>query len=223
MPDSMTTLAILPVKRLAAAKVRLGSAVPAEFRRMLAEAMYADVLTALRRTKLIDGILVVTADKAAALVAEGQGAEVIEDTGESHSDAAVIGLAHAQTRGAARALLVPLDCPLLDPVELDALLARPSVPNSAVIVPDRHGEGTNALLLTPPTALTPAFGEGSRGRHVALATAQGSTADVVEVPTLALDIDTPQDMEELRQQFAIVRGRAAHTRGMLVQIDRMLA
>ena len=62
--------------------------------------------------------------------------------------------------GVERVLLVPGDCPLLDPAELDELLARPPEPPSALIVPDRHGTGTNALLLTPPDALTPSFGPG---------------------------------------------------------------
>jgi 2-phospho-L-lactate guanylyltransferase len=94
---------------------------------------------------------------------------------------------------------------------------------SAIIVPDRHGEGTNALLLTPPNALTPAFGEGSRQRHIDLAVAQGATPEVFEVPSLALDIDTPEDLEELIARFAITRGGAAHTRGMLNQLLRSQA
>ena len=89
-----------------------------------------------------------------------------------------------------------------------------------LIVPDRHGEGTNALLLTPPDAMTPSFGEGSRKRHTELATAQGATPEVVEVASLALDIDTPEDLEELTEMLATTRGRAAHTRGMLSQLMR---
>ena len=42
-----------------------------------------------------------------------------------------------------------------------------------MIVPDRHGSGTNALLLDPPTVITPAFGPGSFARHAALAAAAG--------------------------------------------------
>ncbi len=92
-----------------------------------------------------------------------------------------------------------------------------------LIVPDRHGEGTNALLLTPPDAMTPAFGEGSRKRHTDLAIAQGATPEVVGVPSLALDIDTAEDLEELLEMFATTRGRAAHTRGMLSQLTRSQA
>ena len=115
--------------------------------------------------------------------------------------------------GAHRVLLVPGDCPLLDPTELEQLLTRPVSGRSALIVPDRHGDGTNALLLTPPDALTPAFGEGSRRRHIDLAKAQGSTPEVVEVASLALDIDTPEDLELLIERLRRhARRRGAHAR-----------
>ena len=79
------------------------------------------------------------------------------------SAAVLLGIAAAV---ADRVLLVPGDCPSLDPGEVSALLARTE---PVVIVPDRHGQGTNALLLTPPDVMAPAFGEGSFARHAALA------------------------------------------------------
>ena len=216
----MTTVAIVPAKAFDVAKQRLSPQVKPGNRRALIESMFSDAMVALRRAKSIDQVIVVTSDRTAARIAGGNGATVIDDTGNSHSDAAEIGIAYALELGATRALLVPGDCPTLDPAELDALLAQPVVAPSAIIVPDRHGEGTNALLLTPPNAMTPAFGEGSRQRHVDLAVAQGATPEIFEVSSLALDIDTPQDLEELIARFAAVRGGAAHTRGMLNQLTR---
>src|SRR3569832_665356 len=62
---------------------------------------------------------------------------------------------------ALRALLVPGDCPALDPTEVDdLLLAHPHSEARVTIVPDRHGTGTNALVLCPPDAISPSFGEG---------------------------------------------------------------
>ena len=80
-------------------------------------------------------------------------------------------------RGATRVLLVPGDCPALDPAELDELLedAEGVATPDVVVVPDRHGDGTNALLLTPPDAIQPAFGPGSRERHERLAQEAGAT------------------------------------------------
>jgi 2-phospho-L-lactate/phosphoenolpyruvate guanylyltransferase len=216
----MTTVAILPMKVLEKAKSRLTEAVNHGHRRALAEAMFSDVLTAARRTSSIDRIIVITSDRTAARIAGGNGATVIDDTGSSHSEAAQLGVARASATGATRVLLIPGDCPLLDPAELNALLARPIPERSAVIIPDRHGTGTNGLLLTPPGALTPSFGEGSCQRHFELATAQGATPEVVDVPTLALDVDTPEDFDALRAMLASTRGGAAHTRGLLTQLDR---
>ncbi len=219
----MTTVAILPAKSFDKAKQRLSPTVQLGYRRALVESMFADALIALRRVGSIDQTFVVTSDHTAAQIAGSYGASVIDDTTHSHSDAVGLGITRALAIGAGRALLVPGDCPLLDPAELEELLAHPVAQNSVVIVPDRHGAGTNALLLTPPDVMTPAFGEGSRQRHIDLAIAQGATPEVVEVPSLALDIDTPEDLEELVAQFASTRGGAANTRGMLSQLMRSQA
>jgi 2-phospho-L-lactate/phosphoenolpyruvate guanylyltransferase len=216
----MSTFAILSVKSLEKAKQRLSDAVDFGHRRALAEAMYSDVLVAARRAAGIDTVLVVTSDRTASRIAGGYAVTVVDDTGSSHSDAAALGISKAVAQGATRVLLIAGDCPLVSPAELDALLALPVSGRSAVIIPDRHGTGTNGLLLTPPDALTPAFGEGSRQRHIELATAQGSAPEVVEVPSLALDIDTPEDFELLKSTIASTRGGAANTRGLLNQLAR---
>jgi 2-phospho-L-lactate guanylyltransferase len=109
---------------------------------------------------------------------------------------------------------------MLDPGELDELLGRKLNPPAAVIVPDRHGTGTNALLLTPPNALAPSFGPGSRERHLSDARLAGTVAEVVDVPSLALDVDTAEDLAALEGTLGQTRGGAAHTRGMLSQLSR---
>ena len=192
----MRTVAILPVKGFSSAKQRLRHGLSPELRQSLAEAMFSDVLSALALTSL-DEVIVVTAGERARRIAEDHGAKALEDQEPGHNAAAAIGIAAALKQGAGQALLVPGDCPGLDPAEVDALLARPATPPSALVVPDRHGTGTNALLLTPPDALEPSFGPGSCKRHVALATDRGTHAEVVTVPSLALDIDTLEDLEVL--------------------------
>ncbi|MGH2843723.1 MAG: 2-phospho-L-lactate guanylyltransferase [Solirubrobacteraceae bacterium] len=218
----MRTAAILPMKAFKDAKQRLAATLGAGHRRALVEAMYSDVLVAARRTSMLDAIFVVTGDRAVARIAEQSDATVIDDTGASHSEAARLGIEQALAGGFHRVLLIPGDCPLLDPAQLDALLARPvdGGERSALVIPDRHGTGTNGLLLSPPDALTPAFGLGSCRRHMELAADQGATSEVVEVPTLGLDIDTPEDLDTLRRTLASTRGGAAHTRGMIRQLDR---
>lgn len=218
----MSTVAILPVKSFARAKQRLANELPGGPRRALAEAAFADVLTALRRSSAVDRLIVVTGDMAAQRVAGGYGADVVDDREErGQSAAAERGIARARQLGATRVVLVPGDCPALDPLELDALLGRPRAGTPDVlIVPDRHRTGTNALVISPPEALAPAFGEGSLARHVARAEETGVAHEVVEVSSLALDIDTPDDLAALRDRLENTRGGAAHTRGLLIRIAR---
>lgn len=215
----MPTVAILPIKFLGAAKQRLAHALSPGPRQALAEAMYADVLVALRRST-VDDVLVVTADHGAQQIAAGHGASVLEAPERGHDAAAGLGIDAALGTGADRALLVPGDCPLLSAAQLDDLLSRPAVAGSALIVPDRHGTGTNALLLTPPDSLRPAFGPGSRARHAANAELAGTRHEVVEVASLALDIDTPEDLAALEETLEATHGGAANTRGMLRQLRR---
>jgi 2-phospho-L-lactate guanylyltransferase len=192
----MRTAAILPVKRFGVAKQRLRDGLGPTAREALVEAMFTDVLRSLRLAG-VDQILVVTTSPVAREIAGQAGATVLADEETGHNDAAMLGIRAALEEGADRVLLVPGDCPVLDAGELNALLARAVAPPSVLIVPDRHGTGTNALLITPPDALAPSFGPGSARRHADLAAEAGVTAELVEVPSLALDIDTPEDLEAL--------------------------
>jgi 2-phospho-L-lactate guanylyltransferase len=216
----MTTIAILPLKTLDRAKQRLATELDASPRRSLVEAMFSDALIALRRATTIDSVIVVTPDHVAQRIGAGYGGEVIEDADAGHNEAARRGIEHALTRGADRVLLVPGDCPLLDPDEIDALVGRRVRSRSVLVVPDRHGTGTNALLITPPDAFTPSFGEGSHDRHLEQARAEGLTAESVPVPSLGLDVDTPEDLAALSDALERSRGGAALTRGMLRQLLR---
>ena len=118
-------------------------------------------------------------------------------------------------------LLVPGDTPLLDSGEVTGMLARAEQDDTAVtIVADRHGAGTNALLLHPPAAIEPSFGPESLERHRAAARAAGVSHRVDAVSSLMLDVDTPDDLAELAQRLDERRVGAPMTRGALRQLDR---
>jgi 2-phospho-L-lactate guanylyltransferase len=219
----MRTLAVLPVKRFHLAKQRLSAELSARFRQDLAEAMIADVLSALALCPEIEATLVITNEPAVTGLAATYGAEAIPDPHESgQSPAAAVGLVRAVADGYDRALLVPGDCPAIDPAELTGLLGDARPGPTVVIVPDRHGLGTNALLLCPPNALAPTFGPGSCRRHQERAAAAGASCRVAQVPSLLLDVDTPRDLEVLREALEIRSGHATRTRAVLDRGDAAL-
>jgi len=126
---------------------------------------------------------------------------------------------HAKRNGFERVLMVPGDCPHSDATSSTRCsMSTPTAP-SVVIVPDRHGSGTNALLLAPPDAIAPAFGPESFERHRELADAAGVRCDVARPPSLLIDIDTPADLAALlagpRQRAP--RTRAAHAAATAVR------
>jgi 2-phospho-L-lactate/phosphoenolpyruvate guanylyltransferase len=214
----MRTLAILPVKSFGAAKQRLAESLGAGSRQALAQAMFSDVLSSLRRVPALDEIAVVTSDRNAESVATGHRVRVLPDPVQAgQSEAALVGIRYALAEGYERVLLVPGDTPLLQPGDVAGLIAGS---RAVVIVPDRHGTGTNALVLTPPDAIEPSFGPGSFARHVAAAELAGVPHRAEEVRTLALDVDTPADLAELATELELHRGQAPSTRGALRQLDR---
>ncbi len=193
----MRATAVVPVKRFARAKSRLAAGVDAVRRPELVEAMVADVLEAIGRARSIERTIVVSQEPRAAALAAAAGAELVDDFDDAgHVAAALAGIEVAAAAGARCVALLPGDCPLLDPRELDRMLT--GVPDPyVVVVPDRHGTGTNALVLAPPDAIEPSFGEGSRARHVAAARAAGIPYGVEELSSLGLDLDTPADIVAL--------------------------
>jgi len=213
----MKTTAILPVKRLETSHERLTEAISPAARRDLAEAMLLDTLTKLRRSRCLDEVLVVTADDSVERQARWQGHPVLmqpDDTG--HSQAAVAGAKLAQSEGANRVAMLPIDCPLMDIEELDDHLGQ--TPRAAIIVPDRHGTGTNALVLSPPDAFEPAFGPESCSRHVSRARAAGVSFALLEMDSLALDLDTPEDLVSLRDALLLQPDSAPRTATLLWEL-----
>jgi len=219
----MSVVVVLPVKRFAHAKQRLaeGGLRPSD-RVALATGMLTDALEALRHCRRIDDVVVVTGDANAEVLARSYGAQVVADEPtDGHSEAAQRGIDWALGEGAFHALLLPGDAPAMDAAELDDLLERLSDDPEVVIVPDRHGAGTNALLLTPPDVITPSFGDDSCARHEELARAAGASVRISELPSLLLDVDTRADLDALEQALASASRRTAfYTRDALSRVAR---
>ena len=206
------TAAVLPVKPFDDAKERLSTGLNPEQRQVIAEAMVRDVFAALAQCRELDAVVVISGEPSIAEIAGDVATAVLVDARTGHSDAAAQGVAWALDNDFERVVMIPGDCPLLDPQELDDLLLRCTDDRiEFAIVPDRMGTGTNALVIQPPDAVAPAFGPGSRARHVALGLAAGVRVAEIEVPTLALALDTADDLLELAERVAQPDHEAVNT------------
>lgn len=211
--------AILPLKPFDDAKERLATGLSPSARRTIARAMARDVLAELPDADRIDEIVVVSAEPSIAELAGDGVSAVIADARGGHSRAAELGIAWALEHGCRSALMIPGDCPLIDAEQIDALIDRCAGEQIEVaVVPDRMGTGTNALLLTPPDAIAPSFGPDSRKRHMAIARRAARRAEVVEVPCLALDLDTADDLLELAERIAAGDHRAINTEQAVAEL-----
>jgi 2-phospho-L-lactate guanylyltransferase len=193
------TTVIIPVKDLAMAKLRLSPVLAPDARRRLVLTMLEDVLGVVLHTIGGTGILVVTPDRTVAALAQHTGATLLYEQRARGLNAAVThGIAHALTHGAERVLVLPADVPMATTAEIATLVAARSENRPVMcIVPASDGDGSNALLLSPPDAISPSFGPGSYIRHLSQAVAKRIDAQVMQLPGLAADIDQPQHLAQL--------------------------
>jgi 2-phospho-L-lactate guanylyltransferase len=188
--------AILPVKSPQNAKQRLKEVLAVEQRETLARMLYTQTLTALCQAEGIDRVVVVTCDAEVAAHARRSGALVFEENEQvSHSVSADAACLRAMELGASTVLLVPIDVPTVTPTDFSQLAAsaRPGV----IVVPSSDGAGTNALVRTPPDCIESRFGPGSFRAHLDQARSKGLPVDVLRIPGLMFDIDTPEDVAQL--------------------------
>ena len=188
-------VAVIPVGELERAKSRLGEVLDAEERRDLVIGLLERTLAATVASSRIAETIVVTPDDEVASIAQSAGARVIRqaDLGLNHGlDEA---RAAAVETGATALLVLPADLPGVSPAAVDTLLATLDKASSPLvaIVPDRHGRGTNSLLLAPPGVIDFAFGGDSRVAHRHAADAASTRVVELDGP-LSLDIDTPEDL-----------------------------
>lgn len=186
--------ALLPVKAPQAAKSRLAVSLSNEQRASLAEAMRDDVARALRACPALSGVLVLSPDAAVRRWGTAQGFSVLDDGGAGLNGALTLGLRALSERHCERAVIIPSDVPLLSPEDL-ATLAAPGT--DVRLARDQHGAGTNGLALPLPGAFTPRFGAGSAHAHGQEARRQGRPLNIVACPSLALDLDHPDDLTAL--------------------------
>lgn len=198
----MTLWAIVPVKPLRRGKSRLSTVLSQEERATLNSRLLAHTLDTLSEIPEIEHVLVVSRDQAALALARDHGARTVQENGAPQLNLALaratIVAKHYATRGV---LVVPADLPLITPEDVQVMLAHANDPPVVVVAPDRHRQGTNALLVCPVGMIDYDFGPDSFQRHCRRAELAGARLEVVDLPSLALDVDLPEDLEMVSEEL----------------------
>jgi len=184
---------LLPVKEFSSAKQRLAPALDGPTRAGLARAMLKDVLSALRRARAPERIVVFTASDEAIEIAEPLGFEIVKERSIGGHSAAINHLIDEFSASSSQIFAIAGDLPKLLPAEIDFVLNAASEP--VTLIPSRDWTGTNGVLFIPPAKIAMEYGEGSFRRHLSKVSAAGLHSDVMDLPGLAFDIDTPEDLQ----------------------------
>jgi 2-phospho-L-lactate guanylyltransferase len=196
----MTYWAIVPVKPLRRAKSRLAGVLTDEERASLSQHLLQHTLEVLGKIPEIERTLVVSRDSHALALARKHGARTLAERGTPELNQALARATMvAKEYGAAGVLVLPADLPLLKIEDVQTLIEASRNPPVVVLVPDRRGEGTNALLVRPSGLIEYDFGPDSFQRHQEQAKALGARIEIRSIPSLGLDLDLPEDLEYLRE------------------------
>lgn len=196
----MSIWAIVPVKPLRLGKSRLAGVLKDDERAVLNRRLLEQTIGTLHSTKEISQVLVISRDPAALAVARQYGARTVHEDGTPNLNSALARATMLARQYASRGVLVlPADLPLITQEDLSDFLRYVGKPPCVVIAPDRHDNGTNALLVAPGGIIPCDFGPGSFQRHCDYAIRAGANLQVVRSERIMLDLDTPDDLEALRR------------------------
>ncbi len=187
--------ALVPVKALRHSKSRLRPVLSDDQRQALVMAMLEDVVGLLASVPAVATTAVVSPDADVLAFARKLGAQPIREPPKPRGlNAALTFASNALSeQGASGLLVLPVDVPLATAADVEAILNRINANPSIVLCPSRSG-GTNALALQPPGLIPFRFGHRSSAAHQREATAHGLPLAVLPLPSLALDIDRPNDL-----------------------------
>jgi len=199
----MTYWAIVPVKPLRRAKSRLSAVLSRDERATLSQQMLENTLDVLGQVPEIERTLVVSRDTHALAIARQHGARTVTERGTPELNNALIrATLVAKTYGVSGVLVLPADLPLIKIDDIQQLIRKAANPPVMVIVPDRHQSGTNALLTCPAGLIEYDFGPESFRRHVVRGKAAGARIEIVEIASVGLDVDLPEDLDALFEEQA---------------------
>jgi 2-phospho-L-lactate guanylyltransferase len=188
---------LIPVKNLSAAKQRLAAILDQPSRTKLAQAMLHDVLSMVNVWAGRQQVAVVTSDPFAVSLASEYGFEIIPDPDNPGETGAIeMATRICLERGVESTLVIPADIPLIQAWELQEILKYAPAEGS-VLVPAADGRGTNAAFRRPANLFPLRFGNDSFKPHYAAAQAIGQPCVVLHLPGIAVDVDNPEDLQQL--------------------------
>ena len=188
---------LVPVKNLSGAKQRLAAILDQPSRTKLAQAMLHDVLTTLHGWRNRPQVAVVTGDPYAMTLATEYGFDIIADPDNPGETGAIeMATRVCVERGVDSTLIIPADIPLLQAWELEEIMKNAPVAGS-VLVPAADRRGTNAAFRRPADLFPLRFGNDSFKPHHAAAQATGQPCVVLNLPGIAVDVDNPDDLQQL--------------------------
>lgn len=191
----MILWAIVPVKPLRRGKSRLADVLSGEQRAALNKKLLIHTLDIITQVPSLEQVLVVSRDPEALALARFHGARTVLEDGTPHLNLAITrATVVAQMYNAMGVLVLPADLPQITPDDVNVMVEAAGVAPSVVIAPDHRRMGTNALLVKPPGLLTYEFGENSFNLHVAQSRKHGVEPKIVDLPSLAHDVDLPEDL-----------------------------
>ena len=198
----MTLWAIIPVKPLRRGKSRLSGVLTENQRVALNKKLLIHTLSTVTQIPELEQVLVVSRDPEALAIARFHGARTVLEDGAPHLNIALArATAVASMYSAAGVLVLPADLPQITAEDVRVMVDASKSPTCLVIAPDHRQQGTNAILIKPPGALTYSFGENSFFRHVNQAQIKGIRTEIIELPSLAQDVDLPEDLSFLNGQI----------------------
>jgi len=208
------TFAVIPVKPFAAAKQRMAPFLDRSERAQLARTMFEDVLVAACAARELSGVLAVTCDTEACLIARRAGARAIVESGQFGLVPAIRTAVRELLRiGAGGMIVIPADIPHLCPGLIDEVVKCTPSPG-VTIVPARSDGGTNLLAVRPCNLMPPLFGPNSFARHRAAARAGGVEPLLLNSRIAGHDIDQPGDLIDF-----LALNTPARTHQFLVGLD----
>jgi len=212
-------IVLIAAKQLEFAKTRLADGMPAGERRMLAEAMFRDVLSAALSARLADHVALVSSDRGLLAMARAAGAIAIDEGFPRGLNAAVgLGTEALVAQGAETVCVALSDIPLVTGADLDAALAATPGPRGVALVPSRELSGTNIIVRTPPAVIPTRFGRHSLMRHLESCEQAGVRCEIIRLSGPALDLDLMSDLADF-----VRRPSATHTFNQLSRLGLVQA